>query len=87
MIEKAVHPPIRVFVKLSNEKEISMTQNTKHENASGATTHSKRKKLGHWIRITVSVLSGGFVFPHAFTEDDEDTTKHYSDKGTKIKTG
>ncbi len=40
--------------------------------ASAATTGSKPKsRVGHWIRITVSIISFGFIFPHSFTEDED----------------
>ena len=32
---------------------------------------TRKSKFGHWSRITVSILTGCFVFPHAFTENDE----------------
>jgi hypothetical protein len=40
---------------------------------------SKRKsRLGHWVRVVVSFLSFGFIFPHSLTED-EDTDNAKSD--------
>ena len=39
--------------------------------ASMATADSKSKsRLGHWARVAVMCLSGGFIFPHAMTEND-----------------
>ena len=36
---------------------------------------SRRKlRLGHWLRVVVMFLSGGFIFPHAMTEDDDIAT-------------
>jgi len=32
---------------------------------------TRKSKFGHWARIVVSILSGCFIFPHAFTENDE----------------
>ena len=64
-----------------------MTQEKQHEDGSQGTTQLRRKRYGHWVRIGVSLLSGGFIFPHAFTEDDEDIIKRYADKGTAVKTG
>ncbi len=32
---------------------------------------TRKGKFGHWSRITVSILTGCFIFPHAFTENDE----------------
>ncbi len=48
---------------------------------------TRKSRLGHWARVTVMCVSGGFIFPHAMAEEDEYTAKHYSQKGTKIKTG
>ena len=31
---------------------------------------TRKSKLGHWMRVAVMFLSGGFIFPHALTEDD-----------------
>jgi len=45
---------------------------------------TRKSRLGHWARVAVSLLSGGFIFPHAFTEDD-DIDKRDADKGAKIK--
>ena len=44
---------------------------------------TRKSRLGHWARVAVSILSGGFVFPHSFTEDDD--AKHDADKGAKVK--
>ncbi len=49
-----------------------MTQNNQRIIASPAKTNLKPKsRVGHWIRIAVSIISFGFIFPHAFTEDDD----------------
>jgi len=32
-------------------------------------------RLLHWVRVVVMFLSGGFIFPHALTED-MDIAKH-----------
>ncbi len=32
---------------------------------------TRKSQFGHWARITVSILTGCFIFPHAFTENDE----------------
>jgi hypothetical protein len=41
-----------------------------------ATTDLARKSsIGHWARVAVMCLSGGFIFPHAMTEND-DIVKH-----------
>jgi hypothetical protein len=74
-----------VLIKLSNRQEITMTQNKQHKDASPATTDSKRKsRIGHWVRVAVMFLSGGFIFPHAMTED-EDIAKYDADKDAKVK--
>ena len=37
-----------------------------------ATTDLARKSsIGHWGRVAVMILSGGFIYPHAVTEYDE----------------
>ena len=41
-------------------------------------------RLGHWVRVAVMFLTGGFIFPHAMTED-MDVTKHDADKDAKVK--
>ncbi len=49
-----------------------MTENSQDKDARPATSGSKRpSRVGHWLRIAVSILTGGFVFPHAFTEYDD----------------
>ena len=56
-----------------------MTQSKQYKETSPATTDSKRKsRLGHWVRVAVMILSGGFIFPHAMTEDMDDP-KHGAD--------
>jgi hypothetical protein len=41
---------------------------------------TRKSRLGHWARVAVMFLSGGFIFPHAMTED-EDIAKYDADKG------
>lgn len=41
-------------------------------------------KFGHWARITVSILSGCFIFPHALTENDE-VARRGGDKNAKVR--
>jgi len=41
-------------------------------------------RIFHWVRVAVMFLSGGFVFPHALTED-MDIIKRDTDKDTKRK--
>jgi hypothetical protein len=61
-----------------------MAQNKQHKDPDPATTDSKPKsKIGHWIRVVVSILSFGFIFPHAFTEYDDDIANHSTDKEAK----
>jgi hypothetical protein len=56
-----------------------MTQNNP------ATADSKPKsRMGRWVRVAVMFLSGGFIFPHAMTED-EDIAKYDADKDAKVK--
>jgi hypothetical protein len=42
-------------------------------------------KFGHWMRVTVMCLSGGFIFPNAMTEDD-DIVKVVADEDGKANT-
>jgi hypothetical protein len=57
-----------------NRKEISMAQSKQIKNLGKATDGLKDKKapagLSHWVRVTIMCLSGGFIFPHAMTEND-----------------
>lgn len=39
---------------------------------------TRKSRFGHWARVAVSFLSGGFVFPHALTEDDDKDTAQIS---------
>ena len=60
--------------------------NKQDKDTSPATTDSTSKsRLGHWVRIVVSLLSFGFIFPHAMTEDD-DIAKNHADKDARVKT-
>ena len=49
-----------------------MTQEKQPKDASPAKTDPKPKAtIGHWLRVAVSILSFGFIFPHSFTENDD----------------
>lgn len=53
-----------------------MTKSKQDKVASPATTDSTIKsRIGHWVRVAVMCLSGGFIFPNAITEND-DIVKH-----------
>ena len=59
--------------------------NKQDKDTNPATTDSTSKsRLGHWVRIVVSLLSFGFIFPNSMTEDD-DIAKYDADKGAKTK--
>ena len=61
-----------------------MAQTKQHKDSNPATTDSKPKsKIGHWVRVVVMFLSGGFIFPHALTEG-EDMVKYDAEKDTKV---
>jgi hypothetical protein len=45
---------------------------------------TRKSKFGHWSRITVTFLSGGFIFPHSLTENDE-IDEHGADKNAEVK--
>ena len=64
-----------------------MTENKQFEGAGSATSDSRRKtRFWHWMRVVVSFMSGGFVFPHALTEEDEtDTAGHGAPKDVSAK--
>ena len=57
-----------LFKRSRDRKEITMVLN----------------RLLHWVRVAVMFLSGGFIFPHAMTEDI-DIAKHDADKDAKVK--
>ena len=48
-----------------------MAQNNQQKVAAQEKTYSKGNRIGHWVRVGVMFMSGGFVFPHAMTEDDD----------------
>ena len=59
--------------------------NKQYKDTSTATTNSTSKsRLGHWVRVVVSLLSFGFIFPNSMTEND-DIVKHDVDKETTAK--
>ena len=43
-----------------------------------------KSRFWHWVRVAMSLLSFGFIFPHAFTEDD-DIAKYDADKDAQVK--
>jgi hypothetical protein len=45
---------------------------------------TRKSRLGHWVRVAVMFLSGGFIFPHALSED-EDIANNCADKEAKGK--
>jgi len=45
---------------------------------------TRKSRLGHWARVAVMFMSGGFVFAHAMAEDD-DIAKSDAEKGAKVK--
>jgi hypothetical protein len=57
-----------------NQKEIAMAQSKQLKNLGKATNHSGNLKAssgsGRWVRVAIMCLSGGFIFPHALTEND-----------------
>ncbi len=44
---------------------------------------TRRNRIGHWARVTLMFLSGGFIFPNA-TVEDEDITNYGANKGAKV---
>ena len=51
---------------------------------SGNTDSTLKNRIGNWGRVAVMFLSGGFIFPHAMTEDD-DIVKQDADKEATAK--
>ena len=45
---------------------------------------TRKSKLGHWMRVAVMFLSGGFIYPHALIED-EDIAGNYAHREVKGK--
>jgi hypothetical protein len=31
---------------------------------------TRKSSIGHWVRVAVMLLSGGFIYPHVMTEND-----------------
>jgi hypothetical protein len=50
-----------------------------------ATTDLARKGIGHWGRVAVMLLSGGFIYPHAMTEHDDIAIKPDIGNAVKVK--
>jgi hypothetical protein len=49
-----------------------MTKSKQDKVVSPATTDSTlRSRIGHWGRVAVMCLSGGFIFPNVMTENDD----------------
>jgi hypothetical protein len=44
---------------------------------------TRKSRFGHWARNVATILSGGFIFPHSFTEGDD--AKRDADKGAEVK--
>ncbi len=32
---------------------------------------TRKSRLGHWMRVVVMFFSGGFIFPHVLTENED----------------
>jgi len=60
-----------------------MTQNNQQKKGGQTKKESTGKGIGHWARVGVMFISGGFIFPHAMTEGDDG--KLDADRGTKKK--
>jgi hypothetical protein len=51
-----------------------------------ATTNLARKsRIGHWGRVAVMCLSGGFIYPHVMTENDDIVIKPDIGKAAAVK--
>ena len=60
-----------------------MTQNNRQKAADPDKKKRTGKGIGHWARVGVMFISGGFIFPHAMTEGYD--AKLDADQGTKKK--
>ena len=61
-----------------------MTKSMQAKAAGTANAGSAAKsRMGHWGRVAVMCLSGGFIFPNAMTEEDDMVRE---DSGKKSKT-
>jgi hypothetical protein len=56
------------------KEEITIVQNDKSV---------RKNNLNHWIRVTIMILRGGFIFPNVRAEDGDIVTEA-SDKQDKI---
>jgi hypothetical protein len=73
--ERRLYNPISNSLQIIKRQEIKMDQNKQGMDISPETTDAKQKRgLGHWLRVAVMFLSGGFIFPHAMEEDEENST-------------
>jgi hypothetical protein len=62
-----------------------MTQSKQEKDTSPVKTDPTNKsRFGHWVRVAVMCLSGGFIYPNVMTEDDDPAKYHY-DKEVKTK--
>jgi len=53
-------------------KKITMNQSQEHKDPSQAKSDSRlTSRLGHWLRVTLMVLSFGFIFPNGLAEDED----------------
>jgi hypothetical protein len=62
-----------------------MDQRQEQKDSSLAKTDSRiTSRLGHWLRVTVMILSCGFIIPNALTKD-EDIAKLDAEKDARAK--
>jgi hypothetical protein len=62
-----------------------MGQSQEHKDASPAKTDLRlTSRIGHWVRVTVMILSFGFIFSNVLIED-ENIAKHDPSKDAKVK--
>jgi hypothetical protein len=46
---------------------------------------ARRSSIGHWGRVAVMCLSGGFIYPNVMTEYDDVVIKPDSGNATTVK--
>jgi hypothetical protein len=52
-----------------------MSQKADHEDVKQVRSVPKQNKIWHYTRMAVCICTGGFGFPHAFAEGDENAPK------------
>jgi hypothetical protein len=51
--------------------------------AAQAKNDKRGHRIGHWARVGVMFISGGFIFPHAMMEDEDNAKTSANQTGKK----